>query len=69
MEGINSVAILGLGSVGAVYTQLIVKNCPETKVFAIVADDEKYRTNSMTINNEILPLNLKRLINLTDLWI
>lgn len=59
MEGINSVAILGLGSVGAVYTQLIVKNCPETKVFAIVADDEKYRTNSMTINNEILPIELK----------
>lgn len=59
MEAIKHVAFLGVGSVGAVYAQSVLKHSTDTKVFAIVSDKEKYKTSPVMINDELLPVEFK----------
>lgn len=55
---IRSVAFAGIGSVGAIYAELAVR-CEEIPCFAIVRDKVSYQTRQVSVNDVLMPIQLK----------
>ena len=55
---IRSVAFAGIGSVGAIYAELAVR-CEESPCFAIVRDKVSYQTRQVSVNDVLMPIQLK----------
>ena len=55
---IRSVAFAGIGSVGAIYAELALR-CEEIPCFAVVRDKVSYETRRVSVNDVLMPIQLK----------
>lgn len=59
MQPIRNVAFVGMGAVGSIYAQCVLKNNPGACAWAVVAQKESYEKDPVTINGEPILIDLK----------
>lgn len=55
----KNVAFVGIGAVGSIYAECMIKNNRDLRVWAIVRNKDHYKDAPVIINGELLPIKLK----------
>lgn len=67
MEKIKSVAIVGMGAMGAGYAWTITRYNPDIKIYAVVRNQQKYADKPILVNGEKLSVEYMTMDKMTEL--